>query len=105
MNRTSKENGYEAYISDKLWMRFNPAEEDENADGDVCCLHIEVENDAQQEAYEMIRHLLYHRCGCCFDGAEDTLLCEVQNLAEYRSIRREFKHILNYRKYAKLWED
>ena len=103
--RPSKANNYIGYVSDKLFMQFNPMEDDENADSDICSLHIEVRNDAQQEAYEMIKHLLFVRCGCCFDGAEDTDVCEVQNLAEYRTIRNEFMDIVKYRKFYKLWED
>lgn len=107
MNKVSKANNYEAYVSDKLWMRFNEAEVLD--DGEVmdcaCCLHIEVENDDQQEAYEMIKHLLFTRCGCCFDGFDDVELCVVDDLKEYRGIRKEFLHILKYRGYRPLWED
>lgn len=93
MNRPTKENNYMAYVDDRCYLQFIDAviAEDGTVESPAWgSFHCEPQSDEEQSAYEMIKQSIYFNTGKTCDGAEFTELYEVDDLADYRELRKAF---------------
>jgi len=100
MNRPTKENNYIGYFSERLYIQFVDDAENDMLYGELVC---EPENDAEQDAYEHIHQCIYVRTRLC-GTAEESTHYVVDNLSEYRILRKEFMSICKKYGYDKMFK-